>query len=78
MPGAASFKRVLDGELFLDGVARRARFWRPSLPAFEGVFRSPHGRTVVRVRARYVAHGVVGRGELGLHQRVRTRGAPWR
>jgi len=65
VPGAASFKRVLDGELILDGVARRARFRRPSPPAFEGVFRSPHGRTVVRVRARSVAHGVAGRGELG-------------
>jgi len=67
---------VLDGELFLDGLARRARFWRPSPAALEGVFRSPHGRTVVRVRARYVAHGVVGRGDLGLNQSVRTAARP--
>jgi hypothetical protein len=52
VPGAASFKRVLDGELFLDGLARRARFRRPSPLAFEGAFSFTPGRTVVRERAR--------------------------
>ena len=75
MPGAASFKRVLDGALFTDTRARRAPSEaRP--PRLGKLLLGSHGyRRKCAARLTRSGLGVVGRGELQL-ARASRRSAP--
>src|SRR6266480_1638629 len=75
LPGAASFKRVLDGELFLDGVARRARPGGRVSWSWKAHFLHPTDRRRCACAPDLWRIGVVGRSE-PKRARAHQRSAP--